>query len=129
MRKYDPDFLDRSAPFDTYDLPSDGTPDHHTDLFTAHGVRFSKGRHKTIAEIPTRHPAQNALIVLLAESGSRGLVRVPIEKIECERLTGLYENFLKKRGKRMLDLIGERIADEEMQESIYGALKGLMEHH
>ncbi len=128
LKQYDTDFLDRSKPFDTYDLPSDGAPDHHTDLFTAHGVQFIKGKGKQVAVIPTKHPAQNNLIVLLAESGTRGLVRIPHDESECKRVFQVYQSFIHKRDKKVFELIEERTADEEMQEKIYEALMPLVLH-
>lgn len=126
LKQYDPDFLDRSKPFDTFDLPHEGAPGHHTDLFTAHGVQFIKGKGKQVAVIPTKHPAQNNLIVLLAESGTRGLVRIPHDESECKRVYEVYQSFIRKRDKKIFEIIEERTADEEMQEKIYEALMPLV---
>jgi len=121
LAKYDPDFLDRSKPFLTYDIPSEGLPEKFSDMFTSNGVKFSKGK-KKIAFIVTENPAQDDLIFLLARSGLRGLVRVPLETDESIRLHDRYEKFLRQRESHVRLMIEERTTDEDMQEKIYNAL-------
>ena len=77
LHRYDPDFLNKSLPFDTYELPAEGEPAAESDMFTPHAVKFTKGKKKTVAHIPTTVPGQDVLIVALAKSSVRGLVRVP----------------------------------------------------
>jgi len=131
LHRYDPDFIDMSEPFDTYDLPTDGTPERFSDMFTSHGVRFSKDKKSQLALIETRHTGQDNLIVLVASSGVRGLVRIPCEKEECRRVLNEYERFTRQRNLRIRDLIEERTADDELQEKVYDAIMHIIQrgHH
>jgi hypothetical protein len=122
LHRYDPDFIDMSEPFDTYDLPADGIPEQFSDMFTSHGVRFSKGKKSLLALVETRHPTQDDLIVLVASSGVRGLVRIPFEEEECRRVLNEYERFIHQRDMRIRELIEERTADDDLQEKIYDAI-------
>jgi hypothetical protein len=122
LRQYDSDFLDKSKPFDTFDLPMEATPEAYSDMFTANSVKFLKGRNNQIALIETKNPAQSDLIVLVTRSGVRGLVRIPHEEDECLNVFLEYERFIRERERRVRELIAERTADEDMQEKIYGAL-------
>ena len=80
-----------------------------------------KGK-KPIANIDTKIPEQDPLIILLAGSGIHGLVRIPHEPEECERLYHEYGDFLRRREETVRELIANRTLDEEMQEKIYSAL-------
>ena len=122
LRKYDSDFLDKSKPFDTFELPTEGTPTAYSDMFTTQGVKFIKGRNTQIVLIQTKNPAQSDLIVLVAGSGVRSLVRIPHEENECLNVFLKYERFIRERERRLHELIAERTADEDMQEKIYDAL-------
>jgi hypothetical protein len=128
LRKYDSDFLDESKPFDTFDLPTEGTPTAYSDMFTTQGVKFIKGRNTQIALVETRNQPQSDLIVLTAKSGMRGLVRIPHEEGECLSVFQKCERFFREREKRLRELIAERTTDEDMQEKIYEALMPLILH-
>ena len=126
LRTYEPHFLDTSKPFDTYDLPSEGRPEVHADMYSNHEVRFRK-RPKTIAGYVVAATAPQAeLLKLLAENGTRDIVRVPHEEAECVRVTDAYRAFLAKRSRAIRDLIAERTADEDIQEKILQALMVLL---
>lgn len=122
LRQYDPDFVDTSKPFDTLEVPTEGSAELFSDMFTEHGVRFMKGAKTRIALIETKTPAQDELIVLVANSGVRGLVRLPHEDDECRRVFLEYERFVRQRDDKVRQLIKERTADEDTQEEIYDAL-------
>ena len=122
LRQYDPDFLDRSKPFDTFEIPAEGTAELFTDMFVEHGVRFMKGTKRRIALVETTSQAQDELMVLVANSGVRGLVRLPHEGDECRRVLQEYEGFINQRENQVRQLIKERTADEGIQEEIYNAL-------
>lgn len=127
LREYDPDFIDKSKPFDTFDLPTDGTAEPLSDMFVANGVRFTRGKKKQVlglVESKFRH--QDPLIILVAESGVRGLVRFPRDEEECLRLRQTYGKFINQRNRRMRELIEDRTADEEMQEKIFESLLSLI---
>lgn len=128
LRRYDPDFLDLAKPFDTFDLPGEGVPQPLKDanpLLYDKGVVFLKGK-KPLANLITKIPEQDPLIILLAESGIHGLVRVPHEPEECGRLHQEYAAFLRRREETVRELIANRTLDEDMQEKIYGPLMSLM---
>jgi hypothetical protein len=124
LRGYDPDFLDLAKPFDTFELPAEGIPQALKDtnpLLYDRGVVFLKGK-KPLVNIITKNPEQDPLIILLAGSGIHGLVRVPHEPEECERLYHEYGDFLRRREETVRELIADRTRDEDMQEKIYAAL-------
>lgn len=125
LRRYDPDFLNMTKPFDTFELPTEGMPQEHRDLYHNQGVIFLKGK-KPVATIATCIPGQDPLLILLAESGAYGLVRVPHEPKECSRLLQKYGSFLRQREAAIRELIANRTLDEEMQEKIYQALMPLV---
>ena len=125
LRQYDPDFIDKAKPFDTFDLPSEGMPKQQESLFAAHGVAFVKGR-KTIDLVEAKTKAQVRLIILVAGSGVRGLVRVPHDEDECRRLFHHYEDFVLRRRNRVREMIEDRTADEDMQMKVYEALMPML---
>jgi hypothetical protein len=88
---------------------------------TALGVVFMKGK-KPVANINTKIPEQGPLIILLAESGLRGLVRAPHEPEACERLYHEYADFLHRQEHTDRELIANRTLDEDLQEKIAAAL-------
>jgi hypothetical protein len=67
-------------------------------------------------------PEQDPLIILLVMSGVRGLVRLPHDKDECDRITLEYGDFLRQREDTIRELIANRTLDEEMQGKIFAAL-------
>jgi hypothetical protein len=119
LRRYDPDFLDRTSPFDTFDIPAEGIPAAYEDMFISHGVRFLKGKRTQTAMLQTLNAAQDELIVLLASKGNRGLIRIPNEEKECRRVLNDYGRFVRKREETIRQMIEERTADEELQDKIY----------
>jgi hypothetical protein len=84
-------------------------------------VVFLKGK-KSIAAIDTHMQEQDPLIILLAKSGIRGLVPIPHEKDECQRVFQEYGDFIRRREDAIWALIANRTHDEDMQEKIYSAL-------
>ncbi len=121
LRQYDPHFLDRSKPFDTFDIPEKGKAEALHTLFIKHGVAFRVGN-KILAQMEVRVPAQVALIIFLSESGVRGLTRVPHEDNECRRVYVEYADFVYKRNRKILGMIEDRTSDQDMQEKIYEEL-------
>jgi hypothetical protein len=124
LRLYDPDFLNVDKSFDTFDLPGEGIPQPLKDtnpLLYDHGVVFMKGK-KPLADINTKIPEQDPLIILLSKSGLHGLVRVPHDPDECQRLQHEFATFLHHRDETIRELIANRTLDEDMQEKIYAAL-------
>jgi hypothetical protein len=128
LRHYDSDFLNKAKAFDTYDLPAEGTPSPHTDLFSDTGVLFVKGKKSKVAIIKTKNASQDELIILVANSGQRGFVRIPRDEDECCRLNKEYSKFLRNRERAIQELIEERTSDEEMKEEIHDALMPFILH-
>jgi hypothetical protein len=126
LRQYDPDFLDKARPFDTYEIPAEGVPVPYRDMFVPHSIRFIKGKKTQTALLRTQNPVHDDLIVLICRSGLRGLVRIPHEEDECRRVLGVYESFIGKRETLLRRLIEERSADEDLQRMIYDALLPLV---
>ncbi len=128
LRRYDSGFLDKSKPFDTYDLPLAGRPELHRDMYSRRGVNFKKGK-KVIRAIDTRIPEQDEVISAVAASGVRGLVRVPCEIEECNRIFTEFSAFVKDRDRIILELVEQRTADEDTQVKIREALLPLLHRH
>ena len=126
LQCYDPCFLDPSKPYDTYELPSVGNACNGQTLFAAHGVAFIRGK-KTFAMVETKNAAQDGLIVLLARCGVRGLVRVPHDEAECQRVCDRYSDLVGRREMRVRELIQLRTKDEDVQVRIYEVLMPLLE--
>jgi hypothetical protein len=121
LRQYNPDFMDFSKPFDTFEFPDKGTAETFKDLYMPHGVRFVQGK-RVLAKIETTIPEQDALAVLLANAGIRGFVRLPREKQECEYRTEQFGAYVAKRNVRLAELVEERTGDPDIQESVMTAL-------
>lgn len=122
------DFLDTTRPFNTFDLPTSGTPEVHDDMFAPQGsVRFMKGR-KQISMLPTKTREQAALVALIAAHGVRGLTRVPFGPQDCAMLRKRYEAFIEDRARRLRSMIADRTGDEDLQDRIFSALNDLILH-
>jgi hypothetical protein len=121
LHKYDPDFIDINKSFDVFELPEKGDPEIYENLFVKHGVKFA-AKKRDIEIIRTKTASQAPLVCLVAESGQRGLLRFPHEESECHAVLERYGEFVRNRDRRLLRLVRERTADEEMQEKILDAL-------
>jgi len=128
LRQYDPHFLDKSQPFDTYDLPADGEAKPYSDMLVTQAIKFTKGAKKQVALIATITGSQAQLITLLANTGTRSLVRVPHNEADCIRTLEEYREFVDHRDERMKELIQDRTSDEDTQEKILAGLISLMNH-
>ncbi|HLM66983.1 MAG TPA: hypothetical protein VK358_05605, partial [Longimicrobium sp.] len=117
LRRYDPDVIDRKQPYDTYDVPREGEPQEHSDLFHPHCVLFSRSG-RNVGAVEVRSKAQASLLALLARSGIRGLVRVPYDADESQRIKRRYQELLTAREERVRALIAERANDPELQEKV-----------
>jgi len=124
LRQYDPNFIDKQKPFDTFELPPEGEPEIYKDLFKK-GVIFKKGKRRT-AMIETKSQAQDGLIIEVAQARIRGFVRFPRDENECKRVLNLFADFIEKRRQVIRELIENRTADQEMQEKVYGVVMQLI---
>ena len=127
LRRYETHFLDTSQPFDTYDLPADGEAKPYSDMLVAQAVKFTKGAKTQVALMPTLTGSQAQLITLLANTGTRGLVRVPHDDADCIRNLEEYREFVERRDGRIKELIQERTADEGTQEEIYNEVVRMLQ--
>jgi len=125
LRQYRGDFLDTRKLFDTFDIPEVGEPKAYHDMYVAHGVEFLKGK-KRIGFVTTYIPEQDPLVILAAQTGVRGIVRVPHEAEECEYLRKRYAQFIQMRNDRLNELVAERTADTDMQEKVLEALLAMI---
>jgi len=122
LRQYEPDFLDTSKPFDTYEVPAEGRAEVYSDMLVTHGVQFVARNKKNVALIETRVPGQEHLLALVANSARRDFIRVPHDDTECQRVRVSYEQFLAQREQRLRELIEDRTADEDLQGRVLDAL-------
>jgi len=106
-------------------LPADGEPRKFKDLYDLHGVEFLK-RKKRISLVRTHSAEQDELLILLARHEPRGLVRVPHDPDQCMSLLGEYGAYIHERENAVREYIGDRTADEDMQEKIYLALRPMI---
>lgn len=126
LKRYDPDFIDKELPFDTFDIPSDGTPTESHDMFRGGGLRFVKGRGIATGYVNTSHKDQDELVKFLVQRETRGLVRVPRDADECKSVLSKYSKFVHERDSRLTALIEERTSDEDLQEKILAELDRLI---
>jgi hypothetical protein len=127
LRSYG-EFLDVTRPFNTFDLPPDGIPEVHDDMFAPQGsVRFMKGR-KQISILPTKTREQATLVAFIAANGVRGLTRVPLGPQDCASLRKRYGAFIEDRARRFRRMIADRTGDEDLQDRIFYALGDLILH-
>jgi hypothetical protein len=52
----------------------------------------------------------------------RGLLRVPLESVDCTSLQQRYETFLEDRDQNLTAMIADRTNDPDLQEQIFKAL-------
>ena len=114
-------FVDAYDLYDTYEVPVNGAAELHQDMFAGIGsVRFMKGTRQH-ALVQVRHVAQAELLVCVANSGVRGLVRLPLEAKDNQRLQSDWLRHLVQRNERFTTLASERTSDAELQQEIVDA--------
>ncbi len=96
-------------------------------MLVTKAVKFTKGAKAQVALIATITGSQAQLITLLANTGTRGLVRVPHDDAYCIRTLEEYREFVERRDERIKELIQERTADEGTQEEIYNAVVPMLQ--
>jgi methylase of polypeptide subunit release factors len=119
------DFLESGQPFNTYELPATGEPELHADMFATDGsVRFLRGK-KQMALVSAKTRDQAELLVAVAKSGVRGLVRVPLDAGHCRQLRSRYESFVENRQRLAKAMIAERSGDINIQEAVYSVVASM----
>mgnify|MGYP006275453941 CR=1 FL=1 len=121
MQSWSRHFMEGVKPFDTYDLPLEGSVEVVDDLIHQNTLKFSRGR-RTTGMVEAASLQQAALVRDLAEAGVRGLVRVPHEPDAVERVHGRFRRWMEQREQAIRELIEQRTGDEELQERIYASL-------
>ena len=83
-------------------------------------VGFAKG--KTLHEETYAHPAQAALVALLANLGIRGQFKVPADETACDEWRNAIQNRLADARRRFDDLAGLRANKRSLRKAIAGVL-------
>jgi hypothetical protein len=125
LTRWDPDFYNGEGDWDGLEIPTEGVPSIHADMFTKHAVRFTTGKSKGKI-LETKYPGQAELVVLLAENGIRGLQAIPCETAVCLDLVKRYGDFVRERDAKLLELVAERTSDPELQEKVYQSLRQMV---
>lgn len=102
------------------EVPEEGVPEVHVDLHDI-GVRFMRGN-KQIGFISMPSEEHAALAVIAILEMRRETVQLPRSDVLCSSLLREYQAFLDKRGKRLRELIAERVADEDVQARVFALL-------
>lgn len=124
LRSYEKGFLDPDAQFDTYEVPREGEPTASNTLFVPNGLTFGSGKKQETLAVQI--PEQVPLLILLAEHGQRGYVRVPHAAHECKRLEDAFRAFVVERERVINTLIEDRTGDEALQRTIRNALDTIL---
>ena len=69
---------------------------------------------------------QAPLTCLAVKTGYRGVIRIPRDAEERERVLGDYGEFIEERDNRLWELVEERTAGEDIQEKVLGPLLLIM---
>jgi hypothetical protein len=88
----------------------EGDPEEHSTLFHSHAVVFKRNG-KTVGAVDARSKPQASLLARVANSGIRGLVRVPYDVEESERVLRRYTELLSTREERIRELVDNRTSD------------------
>lgn len=102
------------------EVPADGLPEVHVDMHDT-GLRFIRGKKQIhFMELPSEPHAQLAQVAI--NEMRREMVKLPREEGQCKSLLRDYLAFLTKRNARLLELVAERVADEELQAKAFDLL-------
>ena len=98
------------------EVPPEGMPELHVDMHDV-GVRFMRGKKRVeFMSLPSEGHA--ALAVVAIREMRRETVQVPREERICIALLRDYQAFLVKRNERLSEAIAQRVADEEVQQTV-----------
>ena len=102
------------------EVPADGVPEVHVDMHDT-GLRFIRGKKQIhFMELPSEPHAQLAQVAI--NEMRREMVKLPREEGQCKSLFRDYLAFLTKRNARLLELVAERVADEELKAKTFDFL-------
>ena len=95
------------------EVPTEGIPELHVDMLDI-GLHFMRGKKQLLfMELPSVPHAELAKISITEMR--REMVKLPREERDCKSLLKEYSAFLAKRDTRLRELVGERVADEDVQ--------------
>jgi hypothetical protein len=117
------DFFQQSAVGNAWiarEVPRDGTPQLHADMHDV-GIRFMRGNKAVhFVSLPSKSHAELAVVAI--NEMRRETVQVPRDERDCEELLRRYANFITDRNARLRAVIADRVADEDVQEAVFGLL-------
>ena len=110
------DFLRNAGIGDNWiakEVPAEGVPELHVDMHDI-GLRFMRGKKQLLFMALPSVPYAELAKISITEM-RREMVKLPREESDCKSLLKEYSSFLAKRDTRLRELVGERVADEEVQ--------------
>lgn len=117
------DFFNESGVGDGWiarEVPPEGVPELHVDLHDV-GLRFMRGK-KQVEFMNLPSEAHAALAVAAIREMRRETVQLPRAEMLCITLLRDYQAFLNKRNARLRDAIAERVADDDVQATVFELL-------
>lgn len=117
------EFFNQSAVGDSWiarDVPPDGMPQAHADMHDV-GIRFMRGN-KAIQFISLPSEAHATLAVIAIREMRRETVQLPKDEQACIGLLHQYEMFIASRDSKLRDAVAQRVADENVQETVLSLL-------
>ncbi|HWR77292.1 MAG TPA: N-6 DNA methylase [Thiobacillus sp.] len=117
------DFFNESGVGDGWiarEVPPEGLPELHVDLHDV-GLRFMRGK-KQVEFMNLPSEAHAALAVAAIREMRRETVQLPRAEMLCITLLRDYQVFLNKRNARLRDAIAERVADDDVQATVFDLL-------
>lgn len=124
LKSYDDGFFNEEMAFDTYEVPANGAPVAVQSLFVPHGIVFGTGKKEET--LPVKVAEQVPLLILLAEQGHRGYVRVPRSPDESKKVETEFRAFVADRERILARLVDERTGDEGLQAAIRSSLESIL---
>lgn len=110
----------RDAPdagdFVAVEVPKDGLPEVHRDMLTL-GVRFMRGK-RQVGFTPTSTETHAELLSIAVGEKRLAAMRLPRTESAALSLLRDYETFLRERDRRLRELIGDRVGDEDVQTKV-----------
>jgi hypothetical protein len=102
------------------EVPAEGMPELHADLHDL-GVRFMRGKKQTeFIRLPSKAHAELAVVAIREMRWES--VQLPRADTSCVTLLRDYQAFLDKRNQRLRSAVAERVADEEVQSTVFDLL-------
>lgn len=103
-----------------YDTPYDGSAQIKSDLHDV-GVVFLKGK-KQVGFIQLPSVAHAELAVAVTNEKRQDSLKIPRQEPDAVSLLKTFNDFISRRNRRLRELIGERVADEDVQQKVFDLL-------